>query len=87
MGIKNQNDRLRTCMQRFVASQEAVRSAEKGYQIAEKRYQTGEGTLVELNDADVALLQARLNYNQAIFDFMTAKAELDKMNGMGIPEQ
>lgn len=87
MGIKNQNDRLRTCMQKFVASEEAVRSAEKGYQIAEKRYQTGEGTLVELNDADVALLQARLNYNQAIFDFMTAKAELDKMNGMGIPEQ
>lgn len=86
MGIKNQKDVLHTCMRRFVASEEAVGSAEKGYQIAKKRYETGVGTLVELNDADVALLQARLNYNQAIFDFMTAKTELDKMNGLGIPE-
>ena len=64
-----------------------MRSAEKGYHISEKRYQTGEGTLIELNDADVALLQARLNYNQAIYDFMAAKAELDKMNGTGVPEE
>ncbi len=86
MGIKNQNNLLRTYMRKYVASEEAVRSAEKGYQIAEKRYQTGEGTLIELNDADVALLQARLNYNQSIYDFMAAKAELDKMNGTDVPE-
>ncbi len=86
MGIKNQNNLLRTYMRKYVASEEAVRSAEKGYQIAEKRYQTGEGTLIELNDADVALLQAQLNYNQSIYDFMAAKAELDKMNGTGVPE-
>ncbi len=81
LAVQNQHDQLTNATKRYIAAKEAVVSAEKGYQIAEMRYKTGESTLVELNDADLALLQARLNYNQAIYDFMMAKADLDKLSG------
>ena len=69
-------------IEQFVAAREAVASAEKGYQIAQVRYKTGEGTILELNDADMALLQARLNYSQAIYNYMVALYTLDELQGI-----
>ena len=69
-------------IKQFVAAREAVASAEKGYQIAQVRYKTGEGTILELNDADMALLQARLNYSQAIYNYMVALYTLDELQGI-----
>ena len=46
------------------------------------RYRTGEGTILELNDADMALLQARLNYSQAIYNYMVAVYSLDELKGI-----
>lgn len=83
--IEAQN-RLRRAARTYGVSAEAIKMAEKGYTIAEKRFETGEGTLLEVNDADLALLQARLNYHQSLFDFMVAKTDLDKLMGLGIPE-
>ena len=34
-----------------------------------------------MNDAELALTQARLNFNQAIYDYMIAKADLEKTLG------
>ena len=42
------------------------------------------GTILELNDAEVALTQAELAYHQAIYDYLTARADLDKALGKGI---
>ena len=63
------------------SNQQAVAQAEKGYLIAEKRYNTGMATLLELNDADLALTQSRLQYNQSIYDYLVAKAGLEKTLG------
>ncbi|WP_329904041.1 TolC family protein [Porphyromonas pogonae] len=82
LGILNGRTQLKNAVQRYIAAEQAVRMAKKGYQIAQVRYKTGESTLVELNDADLALLQAELNYNQAIYDFMVARAEMDKLSGV-----
>jgi outer membrane protein TolC len=41
----------------------------------------GKGTILELNDSEIALIQAQLAYNQSIFDYLTAKADLDKVLG------
>ena len=49
--------------------------------ISRKRYDTGAGTWLEMNDAELALTQAKLNFNQAIYDYMVAKADLDKVLG------
>ena len=53
--------------------------------IAEVRYKSGAGTLLELNDAETALLQARLNYSQAIYNYMVAVYSLDALKGEGLP--
>ncbi len=58
-----------------------VRMAERGFQIAQTRYETGQGTLMELNDSEVALTQARFNLLQAKHEILHAKAEYDRFIG------
>jgi outer membrane protein TolC len=68
-------------MKSYYAAQDAVAAAYKGYSIAEKAYQVGRSTLIELNDAQLALTQARLAESQAIFNFVSAKAQLEQTLG------
>ena len=63
------------------SNKEAITQAEKGRTIAEKLYEVGRGTILELNSAEVALTQAKLTYAQSIFDYLSAKADLDKLQG------
>ncbi|MDO4756077.1 MAG: TolC family protein [Parabacteroides sp.] len=81
LAIKQQMDNMTTCIKRFTASQRGVEQADRGYLIAQKRYDVGTGTLLELNDAQLALTQAKLNFNQAIYDYMVAKSDLEKVLG------
>ena len=59
----------------------AIVQAQKARDIAEKLYEVGRGTVLELNSAEVALTQAQLTYAQSIFDYLSAKADLDKLQG------
>ena len=59
----------------------AIVQAQKARDIAEKLYEVGRGTVLELNSAEVALTQAKLTYTQAIYDYLSAKADLDKLQG------
>ena len=79
-------DNMKTCVKRYGAARKGVEQAERGYLISQKRYDTGAGTLIEMNDADYALIQARLNLNQAIYDYMVAKADLEKVLGNALEE-
>jgi outer membrane protein TolC len=42
----------------------------------------GSGTLLELQDARLGLLQAKLNLNQSVYTYMTLKSSLDKLLGV-----
>lgn len=75
-----QSNMLRATEQ-TISCQASLSQAEKGYRIARTRYDTGAGTIVDLNSAQMAQLQANLNYSQAIFDYMSAKADFDKVIG------
>ena len=44
-------------------------------------YDVGKGTVLELNSSQVSLTQAQLTYNQSIYDYLIAKADLDKVLG------
>ncbi len=68
-------------MKSYYAAQDAVASAQKGYDIMEMSYQVGRGTLIELNDAQLALTQAQLAESQAIYNFLNAKAQLEQTLG------
>ncbi len=59
----------------------AKEQAQKGYEISLVRYEMEMGTIVELNSAQVQLIQADMNYRQSIYDYMTAMAEYDKVVG------
>lgn len=83
LAVKQYIDNMNTCIKQFDAAQKGVEQAERGYMISQKRYDTGAGTWLEMNDAELALTQARLNFNQSIYDYMVAKAELEKVLGNG----
>ena len=72
---------METNMKSYYAAQDAVAAAQKGYDITEVSYKVGRSTLIELNDAQLALTQSRLAESQAIFNFLTAKAQLEQTLG------
>jgi outer membrane protein len=78
--------RLQEARKRIFSQQRTVELAEKSYKIAKVRYQTGSATLLEINDADLALLRARLNRIQAIYDYAMAKTDLEEAVSYHIPK-
>ncbi|MBQ7349650.1 MAG: TolC family protein [Bacteroides sp.] len=75
-------DNMAASTEQVVSNKEAVLQAQKGRTIAEKRYEIGRGTILELNSSEVALTQAELTYNQSIYDYLVAKANLDLVMGV-----
>lgn len=73
--------KLRQTRQRIEAQQMTVEQAEKGYRIATTRFLNGAGTQLEVNDAQLALSQAKVNRIQGIYDYLTASAEFDQTLG------
>ncbi len=58
-----------------------MRTAQEGYEIAKRRLENNVGTQLEVNDAELALRQAKLNRLQAIYDFKVAEADLETVLG------
>lgn len=81
VSVKQYRDDMSTAIQQFEAARKGVKQAERGYMISQKRYDTGAGTLLEMNDSQLALTQAQLNFNQAIYNYMVAKSDLEKVLG------
>lgn len=81
IAIRNYNDQMALCVKNYQAANATVEIAQKSYDISEKMYEVGKATMVELNDAQVSLLQAQLTQAQAIYNFMVTKASLDELIG------
>ncbi|MBR4391296.1 MAG: TolC family protein [Bacteroidales bacterium] len=81
IAIRNYNDRIALCVKNFTAANATVEIAQKSYEISEKMYEVGKATLVELNDAQLALQQAQLTQAQAVYNFLVARASLDELIG------
>ncbi len=60
----------------LVASEEALVNAREQLRLAEARYQTGVGSIIELSDAQVAATNAGAQLVQARFTLATARAQL-----------
>ena len=86
ISIRQNLTTMETNIKSYYAAKEAEASARKGYDIAEKTYQVGRNTLIELNDAQLALTQARLGVSQTVYNFLTAKAQLEQVLGMDFTE-
>ena len=77
---------METAIKAYHASQDALQSAQKAYDIAAKSYEVGRATLTQLNDAQLALTQSQLGVNQNVFNFISAKAELESVLGEDMNE-
>lgn len=81
VALKSYTDQMKTSIRSHNAAEQGVMQARKGYDIAKKRYDTGAGTLLEINDSRLSLTRAQLQSNQAVYNFLKAKASLDETLG------
>ena len=81
IAIRQSLNTMEMNMKSYYAAQEASASAQKAYDIAAAAYKVGRSTLIELNDAQLALTQAQLAQSQAVYNFVTSKAQLEQTLG------
>jgi outer membrane protein TolC len=82
LDVRNCYDTLREAEKRISTTQVAVAKAEEDYHIAQVRYEAGVGTNTDVLDAQVALHQARNNYNTSLYDYNLARVALDTAMGI-----
>ncbi len=71
--------RIEQAKKRIEGRTKTIAQAELGYEIARTRYTNGLGTQLEVNDADLALMQARVNYVQAVYDYKVALTDYEQL--------
>ncbi|TWH45346.1 TolC family protein [Sporomusa sp. KB1] len=69
---------------RIETSKVAVVKGEEDYKIAQVRYSAGVGTNLDVIDSQVALTSAKTDYVQALYDYNTSRAKLNKAMGMAV---
>lgn len=84
LSVKNNVELINKSIEQVVAAESSVQQAKKGYEITQKRYETGAGTIVDLNAAALAVTNAELQYRNAIYDYLASKADLEKTLGYDI---
>lgn len=81
VGIVQYLNNMQSSVKKYQASAATVDQAQRGYDIAVKRYEVGRGRLLDIDNSQVALVQAELSRNQSVYNFLTAKVSLDKVLG------
>ena len=79
MAVKQAVDQMNTSVKQYAAARASVEESEKGYAITMKRYETGEGTFLDVNQAQLSMTQSKLNLNYAIYNYLAAKSSLEKL--------
>lgn len=82
LDVRNSYYNLREAEKRISTTQVAVAKAEEDYHIAQVRYEAGVGTNTDVLDAQVALREARNNYNTALYDYNSSKSALQTATGI-----
>jgi outer membrane protein len=80
-GIHSVLGNLQQARKRIDAQAKTVEMAERGYKIVTTRFLNNAATQLEVNDAQLALTQAKVNRVQAIYDYLSAAADLEQLIG------
>ena len=83
--LRSYSGTLHQAQKRVEAQNKTVETAERGYKIVTGRFLANAATQLEVNDAQLALTQAKVNRMQAIYDYLVASADLDQLLGR-VPE-
>ena len=81
IAIRQYLNTMETSMNSYNSAVEAVGLAQKAYDIAAKSYKVGKSTITDMNDAQLTLTQASLQQSQAVYNFVVAKSNLEKVLG------
>ena len=82
IGVQSYLDDMQQAIEDIAADRETMLQAQKAYEIAQKQYEVGMNTWLDLSNAELTLTSSQLTYCQAIFDYLTAKANLDATLGV-----
>ena len=74
-------DNIKKAMEKIESNKEGLRQAEKAVTISKKMYEVGSSTYLDLTNSQLAYISAGLTYNQSIFDYLSAKSDLEKLLG------
>ena len=79
--MKQYESSMLTNLKQYHASSENISQAKRGYDIAVKRYEVGGGTLVDVDNSQLAYTQAELSRSTAIFNYLVNQVSLEKIKG------
>jgi outer membrane protein TolC len=72
---------LNETFERMKTQVQVKETAKLSYDIIQYRYSKGVASRLELTDAELALTTAQLNYLEAVFEYLSARIELDRTRG------
>lgn len=78
LDVKVATVNIQDSTERITSAKSNVSLAEEALRLANVRYDAGISTLVEVTDAESALSEARFNYINALYDYATAIADLER---------
>ena len=81
IGVQSYLNDMQQAIEDIAADRETMIQAQKAYEIAQKQYEVGMNTWLDLNNAELTLTSTQLTYCKAIFNYLTAKANLDATMG------
>jgi outer membrane protein TolC len=74
-------DNIKKSLKKIESNKEGLRQAEKAVSISKKMYEVGSSTFLDMSNSELAYIQAGLMFNQSIFDYLSAKSDLEKLLG------
>lgn len=78
---QNAQNRMERSFKAVKAQEKNILQAERAYKIAQVSYSTGRSTLIEVNDAELALTQAKLNTLKVKWEYLNALIDLQELSG------
>jgi len=81
LGVQSYLNDMQQAIEDVASDSETMRQAQKAYDIAQKQYEVGMNTWLDLQSAELTLTNTQLSYCQSIYNYLTAKANLDATLG------
>ena len=81
ISVHNSVNQINHAVEEMESNKNTILLAEKVYDISKKMYETGMATWLDMNSAELALVSARLAYNQSVYNYLSAYANLEKVLG------
>ena len=82
IGAQSYLNDMQQAIEDIAADRETMTQAQKAYEIAQKQYEVGMNTWLDLSTAELTLTSTQLTYCQSLFNYLSAKANLDATLGV-----